>query len=85
MITSPNLGKTSTERRHASPVAPVAWRDVLAVLQSDGMRLSVIERYRSAGFSPDDFASSRGARTSMAEIPLPVGGRTRVSWAIDAS
>jgi hypothetical protein len=45
----------------------VEWRDVLRVLSSDETRAAVLARYRAAGFTPDDFATSGLARDAMAD------------------
>jgi hypothetical protein len=45
----------------------VAWPDVLRAVQSAKARERALVRYRTAGFTPDDFAAKRAAREAMAD------------------
>jgi hypothetical protein len=46
---------------------PVRWPDVMRALYSDETRAKALDRYRSDGHTPDDFARSRAAREAMAD------------------
>lgn len=73
------IEKTAVAGRHASSgtrfaskttplvFAVVTWPEIVRALSRDAARDAVLGRYRTAGFTPDDFASRRPARESMAE------------------
>jgi len=56
-------------RRSATPGpgTPIAWSDVLRAVESDETRQRIVERYRSAGFTLDQFATVRRAREAMSD------------------
>jgi hypothetical protein len=43
------------------------WAAILRALPRDAIRSRVLERYRAAGFAPDDFAHRSAARACMAD------------------
>jgi hypothetical protein len=43
------------------------WNAILAAVTRDDVRARVLGRYRSAGFTPDDFHRSAKARACMAD------------------
>lgn len=60
-------GKTSSDFLLRAAGGPVAWRDVLAVLQDDETRSYALSRFRDAGFSADAFGHRRAAREALAD------------------
>jgi len=43
------------------------WSDVLRALEGDEARARALQHYRTAGFTPDDMARSRGAREAAVD------------------
>lgn len=80
LTASRRIGKTAVYERQASSgtrfgfgtpklvLAVLAWPDVVRVLQRDATREAVLGRYKSAGFTPDDFGRKRPAREAMAGV-----------------
>ncbi len=59
--------KTGVSVATASPGSTISYPDVLRALSSDETRSAALTAYRTAGFSPDDFAHRLAARAAMAE------------------
>lgn len=67
MTAARDLGKTSARETARGRGGAATYRNVLAALPDDATRLETLRRYRAAGFTADDFATSRKARRAMAE------------------
>ena len=57
---------SAAEIRQRPRKSVLGWPDVLRALSDASARSAVLDAYRSAGFSPDDFGRLRAAREVMA-------------------
>jgi hypothetical protein len=58
--------KTRARKADDAPGRVFGWPDVVQALQHTEARSVALTRYRSAGWSPDDFGRRPGARQAMA-------------------
>jgi len=67
------MSRAASSIKAASPMASggrkprLTWSDVLRVVQGSKTRQRVFDAYRARGFTPDDFATLKAARESMAD------------------
>jgi hypothetical protein len=67
-MTTPQTSiKTATSRAPKARKTALQWPDVLRVLSRPETRQRVLERYRAAGFTADQFECSAKARAYMAD------------------
>lgn len=59
--------KKAASARAKSRQCAIGWSDVVRAVPRDIVRQRVTERYRAAGFTPDDFARLASARAAMAD------------------
>lgn len=63
-IAARRIGNSRPQKPSAPPGTPIRWQDVLRCLPDDETRSHALDRFRSAGFSADEFgmpAIGRGA------------------------
>jgi hypothetical protein len=59
--------KKASAKRTAPLGRALGWREVLRALPADDARSVALGWYRSAGYTADDFAGSRGARLTLCD------------------
>jgi len=64
---SRNRGKHAVDQTAESAGRIRSWSDVLRVVQSDAARSEFLNRFRSSGFTPDQFEHKPAARRAVSD------------------